>query len=96
MEEGDDKGEEKRDFSYFFVKFRSFSQAPKKQNYIFFIFFRKDFSFFHKAASHSALRVTQKGQARIALSRFSEREHTRYNFRTAFRNEFLFTVSRYY
>jgi len=95
MEEGEDKGE-LRDFSYLSCYILFFLPSTKKAKLHFFIFFRKTFSFFHKAASLSALRVTQKGQARIALSRFSEREHTRYNFRTAFRNEFLFTVSRYY
>ena len=89
MEEGDDKGEEKRDFSYFFVKFRSFSQAPKKQNYIFSYFFVKIFSFFHKAASLSDLRVTQKVLLRESLFLDFQRESTFcYNFRTAFGTSF--------
>ena len=76
MEEGDHKGEEKRDFSYFFVKFRSFSQAPKKQNYIFFIFFRKIFHFFTKPRL-TLLCASLKKDKRESLFLDFQRESTR-------------------
>lgn len=49
----------------------------KKQNYIFFIFFVNFFSFFHKAASLSDLRVTQKVLLRESLFLDFQRESTR-------------------
>jgi len=76
MEEGDDKGEEKRDFSYFFVKFRSFSQAPKKQNYIFSYFFVKLFHFFTKPRL-SLLCASHKKDKRESLFLDFQRESTR-------------------